>query len=106
MSITFLLLQLTNLALAATSIWIHFRNPQLWDDQAMVMSACAGALSVSLTAIILGVSLVFREEAKWGSAILNLFLALAFGAVQGYFLFLIGRDMGIAHLIKARLGLP
>lgn len=101
---TFLLLQLVNLALAAFSAWIHFKNPLMWDDQAMVISACAGTLCASLTAILLGLALVFGEETKWGAAILNLLLTLAFGGWQGYLLFLLGRDMGIVNLIKARLG--
>ncbi len=104
MPLTFLLLQLTNLVLAASSSWIHFKNPLMWDDQAMVISACAGTLCASLTAILLGISLIFGEHAKWGMAILNLFLTLAFGGLQGYLLFLLGRDLGIVNLIKARLG--
>jgi hypothetical protein len=104
MPITFLLLQLSNAALAAATLWIHFRNPFLWDDQAIVISTCAGTAAASLTAIILGLYLVFSSESKWGAAILNLLLTLAFAGLQGYFLFLTGRDLGIIQLLKNRMG--
>ena len=104
MSLTFLFLQLTNLLLAGSSLWIHFKNPLLWDDQALVISVCAGTMVASLTAILLGVSLVFREETKWGSTLLNLFLTLAFGGLQGFLLFTLGRDLGIMNIIKSHLG--
>lgn len=104
MPLTFLLLQLTNLTLAAASLWLHFRNPLMWDDQAVVVSVCAGTLSVSLTAILLGITLAFGEEIKWGRTFLNLLLVLAFGALQGYLLFMMGRDLGIIQMVKARLG--
>ncbi|MDB5104537.1 MAG: hypothetical protein JWP91_2226 [Fibrobacteres bacterium] len=104
MPLTFLLLQLTNAVLAAATLWIHFRNPFLWDDQAIVASTCAGTVAASLTAIILGLALIFGSESKWGPAILNLALTLAFAALQGYFLFLTGRDLGIFQLVKSKLG--
>lgn len=104
MPLTFILLQCVNFGLAGASSWLHFRNPLLWDDQAIIISICAGTLSASLTAILLGISLVFGEETKWGATMLNLFLTLAFGAWQGYLLFMLSRDMGIFNLIKARLG--
>jgi hypothetical protein len=104
MPLTFLLLQLTNLVLAAASLWLHFKNPLMWDDQAVVVSICAGTLSASLTAILLGITLAFGEETKWGPVLLNLFLTLAFGGLQGYLLFMMGRDMGIVQMVKARLG--
>jgi hypothetical protein len=104
MPLTFLLLQLTNAALGASTLWIHFRNPFLWDDQAIVISTCAGVLGASLTAIILGLSLMFRSQFKWSAALLNLGLALAFAGLQGYYLFLTGRDLGLFRLLKAKLG--
>lgn len=104
MSVTFILLQLANLVLAGATLWIRFRNPFLWDDQAIVVSTCAGALSASITALMLGLTLVFSEETKWGSTILNLLLTLAFAGLQGYFLFLTGRDLGVLQLLKAKLG--
>lgn len=104
MPMTFLLLQIANVAMAVATLWIHFRNPFMWDDQAIVISTCAGTLAASFTAILLGISLVFSEETKWGAAFINLLLTLAFAALQGYFLFLTGRDMGIYQLIKAKLG--
>jgi hypothetical protein len=103
MPLTFLLLQLTNAALAAASLWIHFKNPFLWDDQALVASCSAGVLAASLTAILLGISLVFSEEHKWGATLLNLFLTLGFGALQGYFFYLTVRDVGIIQLLKSKL---
>jgi hypothetical protein len=104
MPLTFLLLQLTNAALAVATLWIRFKNPFLWDDQAMVMAPFAGLLMASLTAIILGLSLAFRSETKWGYALLNLGLTLAFAGLQGYFLFIMGRDMGLLQMLKAKLG--
>lgn len=99
-----LLLQIANAALAAATLWIHYRAPFLWDDQAIVYSTCAGALSASVTALALGIALLAREEAKWGSTLLNLALTLAFAGLQGFFLFSAGRDMGLLRIIKARLG--
>ena len=104
MPITFILLQFANLVLAGATLWIRFRDPFLWDDQAIVVSTCAGALSASITALMLGLTLVFSEETKWGAAILNLLLTLAFAGLQGYFLFLTGRDLGVLQLLKAKLG--
>jgi len=104
MPLTFVLLQLTNIALAAATLWIHFRNPFLWDDQAIVISTCAGTAAASITAIILGLSLVFGSETKWGAAILNLMLTLAFAGLQGWFLYFTARDLGILQMLKARLG--
>ncbi|GEM_PF-1840251 len=104
MPLTFVLLQLTNITLAAATLWIHFRNPFMWDDQAIVIATCAGTAAASLTAIILGLSLVFGSETKWGAAILNLLLTLAFAGLQGYFLFFTARDLGILHILKAKLG--
>lgn len=104
MPLTFILLQFANLALAAGTLWIHFRNPFMWDEQAIVIFTCAGTLGASLTAILIGINLVFGEDAKFGAALLNLLLTLAFAGLQGYFLFLTGRDMGIFQIIKAKLG--
>lgn len=104
MPVTFLLLQLTNAALAAATLWIHFKNPFMWDDQAIVIATCAGVLGASLTAIILGLSMVFRSDAKWGPILLNLLLTLAFAGLQGYFLYLTGRDLGLFQLLKSKLG--
>ena len=105
MPFTFILLQLINLIFAGISSWIHFKNPLLWDDQAIVIAVCGGTLSACLTAILLGISIVFSDNIKWGATLLNLFLTLIFGGLQGYFLFLMSRDFGIIHMIKARLGL-
>ena len=104
MPITFLLLQSANLALALATLWIHFRNPLMWDDQAIVIATCAGTLVASLTAIVLGLGLVFRSDAKWGATVLNLFLTLAFTGLQGYFLFITGRDLGLIQMLKSKLG--
>jgi hypothetical protein len=104
MPLTFIFLQCVNIVLAGSSAWLHFKNPLLWDDQAIFISICAGTLSASLTAILLGISLVFGEETKWGATLLNLFLTLVFGGWQGYLLFMLGRDLGIYNLIKSRLG--
>jgi hypothetical protein len=104
MPLTFLLLQLTNAALAVATFWLRYKNPFLWDDQAMVLAPCAGMLMASLTAILLGLSLAFRNDIKWGPVALNLALTLGFAGLQGYFLFLMGRDMGLIQLIKSKLG--
>ncbi|MEO7424591.1 MAG: hypothetical protein ABI036_05345 [Fibrobacteria bacterium] len=104
MPLTFLLLQLTNAALAVATLWIRFKNPFLWDDQAMLMVPCAGVLMASLTAILMGLSLVFRNASKWGAVLINLLLTFAFAGLQGYFLFLASRDMGLIQLIKSKLG--
>ena len=58
---------------------------------------------LTLLSVLLGMALVFGEETKWGSAILNLLLTLAFAGMQGYFLYLTGRDLGVLHLLKAKL---
>ncbi|MDB5049949.1 MAG: hypothetical protein JWO30_3020 [Fibrobacteres bacterium] len=104
MPLTFLLLQSANLVLAAATLWIHFRNPFLWDDQAIVISTCAGTLISSLTAIVLGMSLVFRSDSKLGANLLNLLLTLAFAGLQGYFLLVTGRDLGLFQILKSKLG--
>ncbi|HKP95655.1 MAG TPA: hypothetical protein VJ385_07850 [Fibrobacteria bacterium] len=104
MPLTFLLLQLTNAALAAATLWIHFRNPFMWDDQALLIATCAGVLGASLTAVLLGISLVFRDDSKWAAILVNLLLTLAFAGLQGYFLFLTGRDLGLIQLLKSKLG--
>ncbi len=104
MPLTFLLLQAANLILAAATLWIHFKAPFLWDDQAIVLSACGGTLMASLTAILIGLTLAFRNDTKWGAVILNLMLTLAFAGLQGYFLFLTGRDLGLFQMLKAKLG--
>jgi hypothetical protein len=104
MSLALLFLQLANAALAAATLWIRFRAPFLWDDQAIVFSTCAGTLTACLTALLLGIALLTDEESKWGPTLLNLFLALACSGLQGYFLFSAGRDMGLLHILKSRLG--
>ncbi len=104
MPLTFILLQATNAALAAASLWLHFKNPFMWDDQAIFFAVCAGTLSACLTAIILGITLIFRDQLKWGPVLINLLLALGFGVLQGYLLFQTGRDLGVFHFLKARLG--
>jgi hypothetical protein len=104
MPLTFILLQTMNCILAGSSLWIHFKNPLMWDDQAMLISALAGTIVASITAILLGISLLLNEETKWGGSLINLMLTLSFGGLQGYLLFLLGREMGILNLIKSRLG--
>jgi hypothetical protein len=104
MGMALLFLQLVNAAFAAASLWIHFRAPLLWDDQAIAFTACAGALAVCVTALLLGLILLLGTETKWGSILLNLVLVLGFAGLQGYFLYSTGRDLGILHLLKARLG--
>ena len=104
MPLTFVLLQLSNAVLAAATLWIHFRNPFLWDDQAIVMSTCAGTALASITAIILGLSLLFSTESKMGAAMLNLVLTLAFAGLQGYYLFFTAKDLGILQMLKSKFG--
>jgi len=104
MSLALLFLQLVNAAFAAASLWIHFRAPLLWDDQAIVFTACFGTLAACVTALLVGLSLLFGSETKWGSILLNLILTLGCAGLQGYFLFSTGRDLGVLHLLKARLG--
>jgi hypothetical protein len=104
MPLALLLLQLVNAALAAATLWIHFRAPLLWDDQAIVFATCAGTLAACLTALLLGLVLLFGSETKWGAILLNLVLTLGFAGLQGYFLFFTGRDLGVLRILKARLG--
>lgn len=104
MPLTFFLLQLINFTLAGSSAWLHFRNPLMWDDQAILISVCGGTLCASLTAILLGLNLVFREDNKFLPTFLNLVLTLGFGGLQGYLLYLLGRDFGIMNLIKTQFG--
>jgi hypothetical protein len=104
MGLALLLLQIANAILAAATLWIRFRAPFLWDDQGLVYAACAGTLTASFTALMLGFALIAGEKAKWGPALLNLALTLACAGLQGYFLFAAGRDLGVLRLLKARLG--
>lgn len=104
MPLTFILLHLANLSLAGSSAWLHFKNPMLWDDQALFISVCAGSLCASLTAILLGLNLILREDNKFLPSLINLILTLAFGGFQGYLLYLVGRDFGILQLIKNQFG--
>jgi len=104
MPLALVFLQIINLALGAATLWIHFRAPLLWDDQAIVFSVCAGALAACFTALLLGLVLLFGSETKWGSILLNLVLTLGFAGLQGYFLFSTGRDLGVLRILKARLG--
>lgn len=104
MALALLLLQLANLGLGAATLWIRFRAPFLWDDQGIVFSTCAGTLTACFTALLLGIALLTDEDAKWGPALLNLALALGFAGLQGFFLFASARDMGLLHVLKARLG--
>lgn len=100
----FLLLQIANAALAAASLGVHFLNPSLWDDQALLFSTLAGALLACLTAVALGLSLLFSGEHKWGRTLVHLLLTLGFAALQGWLLYTAGRDIGILQLIESRLG--
>lgn len=104
MALALLLLQIVNVALGAATLWIHFRAPLLWDDQAIVFSTCAGTLAACVTALLLGMVLLFGAESKWGSILLNLALTLGFAGLQGYYLFSLGRDLGVLRILKARLG--
>jgi hypothetical protein len=104
MGLALLLLQIANLILAAATLWIRFRAPFLWDDQGIVFSTCAGTLTACLTALLLGIALLTDEDSKWGPTLLNLVLALGFSGLQGFFLFAASRDMGLLHVLKARLG--
>jgi len=68
------------------------------------MSSATGMLAASFTGIFLGIILAFRSEIKWGSMLANMALAIAFAGLQGYFLFLTGRDLGIVQFLKSKLG--
>jgi hypothetical protein len=102
--LTFILLQTLNFIFAGSSAWIHFKDPLLWDDQAILVSVGAGTVCASITAVLLGLNLVFREDNKFIPSLINLLLGLAFGAGQGYLLYLIGRDYEILKLIKSQFG--
>lgn len=104
MPLTFLLLQAVNTVLAAASLWIHFRNPVLWDDQAIVFSTIAGSTMACLTAMLLGTALLFSSEAKWKINSVHLLLTLAFAATQGYLLYLTSRDIGLLQMLRSKLG--
>lgn len=104
MPLTFMLLQAVNAVLAAASLWIHFRNPALWDDQAIVFSTVSGSIMASLTAMLLGAALLFSAEAKWKSNFIHLVLTLSFAGIQGYLLYLTSRELGILQLLKSKLG--
>ncbi len=104
MSPTFILLQVINTLFALATVWIHFKNPFLLDDQGIVISTLAGMISISLTAILLGFSFIFSENNKLVPSLINLLLTLGFAAVQGYSLFLLGIDLGIIQMLKSKLG--
>lgn len=104
MPVTFLLLQTVNAALAAASLWTRFRDPTLWHHQAAVLSTFAGSFLASLTVILLSLSMVFSWQVRWRSTVLNLLLALGFVALQGWMLFLVGRDLGLFRILKSKLG--
>ena len=104
MPVTFLLLQTFNILLACATLYIRFRDPLLWDDQAIVLSTSFGTIGASLTAILLGMHLAFGDDTKWGPVILNLGLTLAVAGMQGYFLYLTGKDLGLIEILKAKLG--
>jgi hypothetical protein len=104
MPLTFILLNSVNAALAAASLWIHFRIPGLWDDQALVYSTLAGFSLACLSAILLGARMLFSDHAGWRSHLIHLTLILAFAAVQGYLLYLLGKDLGLPQLLKSRMG--
>ena len=104
MPVTFLLLQLANLALAAATAWTFFRNPHLWEGQALAASACAGGLLACLTVLLLGIYLLLAGESRKLFFIVHLALALGCAAGQGYVLYLLGRDVGILHIFKSRFG--
>ncbi len=104
MPLTFFFLQAVNAALAAASIWIHFRNPALWDDQAILFSTLAGTFMACLTAILLGMSMLLSGEDRGRSNAIHLILTLAFAGAQGYLLYLTGKDIGLLHLIRSKFG--
>jgi hypothetical protein len=99
---TFLLLQLANAALAALSLYIHFRNPHLLDDQALVYSVLTGCLLASITAIALGFAFIVGEN-KGKSNSVHLVLTLAFAGVQGWLLWEASRELGLLKLIQGAL---
>lgn len=100
----FLLLQIANLALAGASLWIHFRAPHLWDDQAIVFSTVTGTLVASFTAVLLGAAMILAAEMRWKTHFANLFLTLLFVSGQGYLLYLAGHDTGLIQLLQLKLG--
>ena len=104
MPVTFLLLQLFNLALAGTTAWSRFRVPHLWEGHALAASVCAGALLASLTVLLLGVYLLASNESRKGFFTAHLAVALGCVAWQGWMLFLLGREVGLLHIFKSRLG--
>jgi hypothetical protein len=104
MSLTFLLLQAANLALAGASLWIHFRAPGLWDDQAMVYSTVTGTFLASLTAVVLGAAMLLSSETRWKSTLANLLLTLVFASGQGYLLYQAGRETGLIQLLRLKFG--
>jgi drug/metabolite transporter (DMT)-like permease len=104
MPLALLLLQIANVVLAGATLWIRFRAPLLWDDQAIVFSTCAGTLAASVTALLLGLSLLAEEETPWGAVLANLALTMAFAGLQGYYLLFTGRDLGVLRILKSRLG--
>ena len=104
MPLTFFLLHMGNVALAAASAWIYYRNPNFMDDQAIFFSVVVGSVLSWLTAIITGLALVFSNNIKWKSATLNVLLTLGFAAFQGYFLYLTSREVGLLQLLKSKLG--
>jgi hypothetical protein len=104
MPLALLLLQIANTVLAGATLWIHFRAPLLWDDQAIVYATCAGTLAASVTALVLGLSLLLDEEIQWAPVLLNLALTLVFSGLQGYYLLFTGRDLGVLRILKSRLG--
>lgn len=104
MALALLLLQIANTALAASTLWIRFRAPFLWDDQAIVYSTCAGFLAACFTALLVGISLLLDEKPKTLPTLLNLVLTLGYTGLQGWFLFATARETGILGLLKSRLG--
>lgn len=100
---TFLLLQAANLALAVATAWIRFRDPHLWDDQAIVYSTVSGALLASLTALLLGIAMYLAEESRWKSHAIHLLLTLGFVGLQGWLLWKTGQELGVIHILQWRL---
>ena len=91
--------------MAVATLWIHFRNPFMWDDQAIVISTCAGTLAASFTAILLGISLVFSEETQMGSRIHQPAADAGLRGPAGLFPFLDGQGHGDLPAHQSQVGL-
>ena len=103
MPLGFLLLHIANAALAGSTLWIRFRHPELWGGQGLVLTVLVGMLLASISALLLGLLMVFSQEARWKSLLAQLVLVLSFAGIQGYVFYLATRDTGLLHYLKTRL---